>query len=90
MAEDCPELKEFIEYASEIFDEFIRERIVAAQDYMVKNGLGLLCKTKKDVIMCFGQSSVAEKLFERAQKDGYKFKVIVVDTCPDFHGRALV
>lgn len=40
--------------------------------------------------MCFGQSAVAEKLFEKAQKEGYNFKVIVVDTCPDFYGRGLV
>lgn len=57
---------------------------------MVQNGLSLLSKNKKEVIMCFGQSSVVEKLFEKAYKEGYKFKVIVVDTCPDFHGRALV
>jgi len=88
--ETKPELKEFISYASEIFDDFILERIVLAQEVMVQNSLSLLSKNKKDVIMCFGQSSVVEKLFEKAQKEGYKFKVIVVDTCPDFHGRALV
>lgn len=52
--ESLPGLAEFIEHSNDIVDKFIRERIVSAQDLMVQNGLSLLSKNKKEVIMCFG------------------------------------
>ena len=70
----------------EIIQNYISEKIVYAQEAMVRNGLSLL-KLKKNTVMVFGSCQAIEKLFETAHKEGAKFKVIIVDTCPEFTGR---
>jgi translation initiation factor 2B subunit (eIF-2B alpha/beta/delta family) len=65
---------------------YVEEKIVYAQEAMVKNGMSLL-KRKKQTVMVFGQHIAMEKLFETAHKEGCKFKLIIVDTCPALKGR---
>ncbi len=47
------ELEELKETLSEIIDNYIEEKIVYAQEAMVKNGLSLL-QLKKNTVMVFG------------------------------------
>jgi translation initiation factor eIF-2B subunit delta len=75
---------------TEWIDSYIADRIVYAQDEMVRQGIELLSKTKKDHIMVIGLNVVLEKLFMKAHADGKEFSVIVVDTSPRFLGRDLV
>ena len=82
-------LDEFKESMANFIDDYIEEKIVYAQEAMVKNGLSLL-KGKKSTVMIFGENVTMERLFEEAHKEGYKFNVIVVDTCPEFSGRDTV
>lgn len=57
---------------------------------MIKLGLALLSKQRNDTIMVIGTNFVLERLFEQAHASGFNITVIVVDTCPNFSGRALV
>ena len=64
-----------------------------AQEEMVRQGLTLLSrskKQKKDQIMVIGLNIVFEKLFLKAHEEGIKFTVIVVDTSPRYMNRDLV
>lgn len=70
-------LKEFIE-------NYIYEKIVIAQESMILEGVNLLNKRRKEVIMVIGYSAVFNHLFLRAKQDHRDFELIVVDTCPNF------
>lgn len=71
-------------------DRYIEDKIVYAQEEMLRQGLTLLSKSKKDHIMVIGLNVVLEKLFMKAHAEGIDFSVIVVDTSPRFLGRELV
>ena len=75
---------------AEWIDGYIGDKIVFAQEEMVRQGIKLLSKSKKDHIMVIGLNVVLEKLFVKAHADGIDFSVIVVDTSPRFLGRELV
>ena len=69
---------------------YIENKIVFAQEEMLRLGIQLFSKTHPDTIMVMGQGLVLERLFISAKNDhGLDFTVIVVDTCPSFNGRAL-
>ena len=69
---------------------YIQNKIVLAQEEMLRLGLQLFSKDKHDTIIVMGQNLVLEKLFISAKNDhGYDFTVIVVDTSPSFVGRAI-
>ena len=69
---------------------FIENKIVFAQDEMVRMGLELLSKRRDNTVMIIGNNFVLERLFVQAHEQGFNITVIVVDTCPSFSGRALV
>ena len=71
-------------------DCYIEDKIVFAQEEMIRQGLKLLSRSKKDHIMVIGLNIVLEKLFMKAHADGIEFSVLVVDTSPRFMGRELV
>ena len=71
-------------------ESFIENKIVFAQDEMVRLGLELLSKQRDNTVMIIGINFVLERLFIQAHEQGYNITVIVVDTCPTFSGRALV
>ena len=71
-------------------DNYIDNKIVFAQDEIIRLGLELLSKQRGDTIMVIGVNYVLERLFITAHEQGYNITVIVVDTCPAFTGRALI
>ena len=71
-------------------DRYIEDKIVFAQEEMLRQGIKLLSKSKKDHVMAVGMNVVIEKLFMKAHADGIDFTVLVVDTSPRFQGRELV
>ena len=75
---------------SQWIEGFIENKIVYAQDEMVRQGIQLLSKQRDDTVMIIGINYVLERLFVQAHEQGYNITVIVVDTCPNFAGRALV
>jgi len=64
----------------EKIDSFIQDRIVVADEMIVKYGVSKI--NDGDVIMTHGRSHVVELLFKKAHEEGKKFKVIVVDSRP--------
>jgi translation initiation factor eIF-2B subunit delta len=87
--DEVPTITEFKASFSKMITSYVEEKIVYAQEAMVTNGMSLL-QRKKQTVMVFGQHTAMEKLFETANKEGCKFKLIIVDTCPELKGRAQV
>ena len=75
---------------TEKIDSYVEDKIVYAQDEMIRQGIKLLSRSKKDHIMVIGLNIVLEKLFIEAHDSGIEFTVFVVDTSPRFNGRELV
>ena len=71
-------------------DKFIMDKIVYAQDEMVRLGVELLSKNREETIMVIGFNLVIERLCVQAREQGINLTVIVVDTCPSFSGRGLI
>ena len=73
-------------------DEFIDERIVFAQDALVKNALTLFSDKIEEVFLVYGnkESHSVELILKEAQQSNKKFRVIVVDSAPEYSGRSLV
>ena len=57
---------------------------------MLRQGIKLVSRQKKDHIMVIGQNIILEKLFMKAKDDGIDFLVIVIDQSPRFTGREFV
>lgn len=66
------------------FDTYIADKIVYAQEEMVRLGLELIPKHKKDTILVIGLNYAMEKTLIQACQDERDITVIVVDTCPSF------
>lgn len=66
------------------FDTYIADKIVYAQEEMVRLGLELIPKHKKDTILVIGLNYAMEKTLIQASQEGRQIEVIVVDTCPTF------
>lgn len=76
----------------ESIEDFIANKITFAQDLLIKNGLSILSDKKEEVILVYGnqESLTIENMLSAAHSSDKKFRVIVVDSAPDFHGRCLV
>lgn len=76
----------------EAIEDFIANKITFAQDLIVQNGLSILSDKKEEVILVYGnqESLTIENLLIAAHNSDKKFRVIVVDSAPDYHGRCLV
>ena len=69
----------------EYIDNFIRERIVVADEVIASSASERI--KDGDVIMTYARSSVVQKTLLEAHRQGKKFKVIVVDSRPLFEGK---
>ena len=85
-------LSEMKEELFKILDEFINERIIFAQDALVKNALTLFSDKEEEVFLVYGnkESHTLELIFKEACQMKKKFRVIVVDSAPDYLGRSMV
>ena len=63
-------LSEFKEKITDYIDHFISEKIVNAQEPMVRNGVGLFSKTKQETIMVVGANIIFDLVFKRALEEG--------------------
>eukprot|EP01114_Cavostelium_apophysatum_P019771 TRINITY_DN6455_c0_g1_i3.p1 TRINITY_DN6455_c0_g1~~TRINITY_DN6455_c0_g1_i3.p1 ORF type:complete len:343 (-),score=99.23 TRINITY_DN6455_c0_g1_i3:16-1044(-) len=81
-------LQEAKNFVYDRIDTFIQERIVAADEMIIKHGVSKI--NDGDVIMTFARSHVVEQLFKKAFDDGKKFRVIVVDSRPRTEGKELL
>lgn len=68
-------------------DSFIREKVTLADELIQKEATTRI--VDGDVILTYAKSSIVEKSLLDAQKQGKKFKVIVVDSRPLFEGKNL-
>ena len=69
-------------------DQFIEDKIVAAFEYIAKSTADTIIDG--DVVLTYGWSPVICEALISADKEGKKFKVIVIDSAPNFYGRKLV
>ena len=77
----------------EYIDSLIAEKITFAQDVLIKNGMSILSDKQEEVILVYGnqETHTIEEMLKSAHQSGTKrFRVIVVDSAPDFLGRSLV
>jgi translation initiation factor 2B subunit (eIF-2B alpha/beta/delta family) len=77
----------------ESIESFIAEKITFAQDILIKNGLAILSDKKEEVILVYGnqETQTIEDILISAHHTGTKnFRVIIVDSAPDYLGRSLV
>lgn len=67
------------------------ERIIYAQDELINQGLRLFQDKKEEVILTYGnqESQTIEDLLKKAHSMGRKFRVIIVDSAPDYFGREM-
>ena len=91
-SQSCKNLEELKESMVESIEDFIANKITFAQDLLIKNGLSILSDKKEEVILVYGnqESLTIENMLSVAYSSDKKFRVIVVDSAPDFHGRCLV
>jgi len=75
---------------SKFIDTYIQEKIDLAQQQIVSVGKELISKRKKEQIMVMGTTTIFDELFRQLHDDSVKFTVVVVDTSPQFAGRALL
>ncbi|KAL9101378.1 MAG: hypothetical protein Q9163_003359 [Psora crenata] len=68
-------------------DNFIRDRITVADQVIAASAVERI--KDGDVFLTYGKSSIVEKTFADAYRQGRKFKVIVVDSRPLLEGRNL-
>ena len=68
-------------------DEFIRERIVVADDVIAAHAGERI--RDGDTVLTYARSTIVEKTLLKSHEEGRKFKVIVVDSRPLFEGRTL-
>ena len=75
----------------EKIDDFIVERIVYAQDALVKNGDKILSDKREEVVLIYGnqESQTIEEILKAAHETK-NLRVIVVDSAPDYLGRSMV
>ena len=75
----------------EKIDDFIVERIVYAQDALVKNGDKILSDKREEVVLIYGnqESQTVEEILKAAHETK-SLRVIVVDSAPDYLGRSMV
>ncbi len=71
----------------EAIDLFIRERITLADEVIAREASSRI--EDGDVILTYAKSSIVEKSFLTAHRQGTDFTVIVVDSRPMFEGRNL-
>ncbi|CAK0784430.1 hypothetical protein CVIRNUC_007634 [Coccomyxa viridis] len=71
----------------EKIDTYIQEKIVFADDMLVKNAVAKI--DDGDVILTYGYSSTVFAIFMQAQQDGKRFKVVAADARPHLEGRVL-
>ncbi|KAI4247176.1 MAG: hypothetical protein L6R40_001519 [Gallowayella cf. fulva] len=83
---DTPEHQAKLELCSAI-DNFIRERITVAGQAIASSASARI--QDGDVILTFAKSSTVERTLAEAYRQGKKFRVIVVDSCPLYEGRNL-
>jgi translation initiation factor eIF-2B subunit delta len=74
-------------YLIDSIDMFIRERFLAADEYISKFALQKI--EDGDVILTFSKSSIVQRVLIDAHKAGRSFEVIVVDGKPLYEGRRL-
>ncbi|KAI8320371.1 translation initiation factor eIF-2B delta subunit [Martensiomyces pterosporus] len=67
--------------------DYMKERITAAGDVIAEAGAQKI--KDGDVILTFGASSTVQRLLIAAHKAGRRFRVIVIDSRPQFEGRKL-
>ncbi|KAF8897242.1 hypothetical protein BD779DRAFT_1489797 [Infundibulicybe gibba] len=72
----------------EKIDNYIRDRIIVAGE--VIQDLAGKKINDGDVILAYARSSVVERVLLRAQEDGKRFSVIVVDSRPLLEGKSLL
>ncbi|KAI9294025.1 IF-2B-domain-containing protein [Neoconidiobolus thromboides FSU 785] len=75
-------------YLCESIDQFIIDRITAADVIIAENAMGKI--KEGDVIMIYGSSSVVLQVLESAIKKKIQFRVIVVDAGPRFEGKHML
>lgn len=69
---------------NDFIQTYIQEKIIFAQQQMVKLGQELFSKRKHETIMVVGSSMIFDNLFKSMKDKGTLFTVIVVDTSPLF------
>lgn len=74
-------------YLNSAIDTYIRERITLADELIAQHAEQRI--DEGDTIITYGKSSVVEKTFITAARNGKKFSVIVVDSRPMFEGKNL-
>lgn len=76
----------------EQIDEFIKEKIIYAQDILINQGLKIFNEKREEVIMIYAnqESQTVVDLLKKAHDKGIKIRVVVVDSAPEFHGRSMV
>ena len=71
----------------ESIDNFVTERITVADQVIATSTAERI--QDGDIILTYGKSSAVELTLEEAQRQGKRFRVIVVDSRPLFAGRGL-
>ena len=71
----------------EVIDNFIRDRVVAADELIKESALKKI--RNGDVILTYAKSSIISKTLIEAKDKGTNFRVIVIDSKPLFEGRRL-
>ena len=64
-------------------------KIIYAQDTLIIKALERFSDKTEEVIMIYGnaEAQTVEDILKTAHNQGKKFRVIVVDSSPDYHGR---
>lgn len=93
MRQDCKSLEDLKEQILNVIDTFIKVRVLYAQDTLISNGLNIISENVEETILVFGnyESQTIEDLLKKAHDTKLKrFKVIVIDSAPEYSGRGLV
>lgn len=93
MRQDCKSLEDLKEQIVDVIGTFIKVRVLYAQDTLISNGLNMLLENIEETILVYGncESQTIEDLLKKAHDTKVKrFKVIVVDSAPDYSGRGLL
>lgn len=88
---DC-DLEELRSRSLDCIDTYIDNRILYAQDLLIRNGSSIISEKREETLLVYGneESQTVEAMLIAAHKAGTKrFQVVVADSAPEYKGRAL-
>jgi len=83
------EVKKSKKYVKDCIDDFIQSKITDALNAIEHHSLQLFKDDSEDFIAVYSFTNAIERLIVHAKNSGKKFKLLIIDSGPDYEGQAL-